>query len=170
VVGGVSSGTGVVVRFALRHPERAAGLVLVSPIYGGAKAGLTAHQAETFRLMDAFGSRATAEGVHVLDPLYERLPSPVRERALRMVDGFDAASVAATTRFLASGAQPFDAFEELRAIDVPTLLVPGADELHPASVSEAHAASLPRCTVAANDGDVGAIGAIAAIGAFCEGL
>ncbi|MFL5344056.1 MAG: alpha/beta fold hydrolase [Hyalangium sp.] len=147
VVGGVSSGSGAALRFALRYPEKTAALVVVTPIYAGEERGLTAQQAATFKMMDAAGSRAIGEGVQVLRPLYEHLPSPIREKALAMIDGFDAASVAATTQFIASGAQPFASASEMHGLAVPTLLIPGNDPLHPAEVSNLYAAHIPNCVV-----------------------
>jgi pimeloyl-ACP methyl ester carboxylesterase len=49
VVGGVSSGAGAAVRFGLRHPRKVAGLVIVTPVYGGDELGLTAEQTAIFR-------------------------------------------------------------------------------------------------------------------------
>jgi 3-oxoadipate enol-lactonase len=164
VVGGVSGGTGVALRFALRYPDRTATLVLVKPVYAGEERGYTEQQKATFAGMDAVASRALEEGVQVLRPLYANLPPPIREKALAMVESFDAASVVATSRFIASGAQPFATPEELKSVRVPTLLVRGDDPLHPAEVSDLYAASIPGCTVlpAATE-DVAS-----AIGAFCD--
>src|SRR5438093_1155254 len=50
VVGGVSSGSGIALRFALRYPDRILGLVLVKPIYGGEVKGYTEHQKRTFAM------------------------------------------------------------------------------------------------------------------------
>lgn len=164
VVGGVSGGSGVALRFALRHPERAAGLVLVQPVYGGAALGLTAAQQEILGRLDAVASRALAEGVAVLRPLYAGLPEPMREKALALLDGFDAASVVATSSFLASGSQPFAAAADLRALSLPSVLIRGDDPLHPAEVSDLYAAHLPECTVLpAATADVPA-----AIAHFCD--
>lgn len=164
VVGGVSGGTGVALRFALRYPDRTAALVLVKPVYAGKERGYTEQQQVTFAGMDAVASRALEEGVQVLRPLYANLPPPIREKALAMVEGFDAASVVATSRFIASGAQPFTTLEELKSVRVPTLLVRGDDPLHPAEVSDLYAASILGCTVlpAATE-DVAS-----AIGVFCD--
>jgi len=101
--------------------------------------------------MDAAGSRAIAEGVQVLHPLFDALPAPIRERARAIVDRFDPASVAATTRFLASDAQPFATAADLASISVPVLLVPGTDPYHPAEVSDLYSRHLPRSTVRAID-------------------
>lgn len=139
LVGGVSGGSGVALRFALRHPDRTAGLVLVQPVYGGGERGYTDPQKQTFAMMDAVASRALDEGVQILRPLYANLPEPIREKALAMIEGFDAASVVATSHFIASGAQPFTSAADLRSLSVPTLLVRGNDPLHPAEVSDLYA-------------------------------
>jgi pimeloyl-ACP methyl ester carboxylesterase len=97
--------------------------------------------------MDALARRAPQEGVQVLRPLYENLPPGARDRALAMLDEFDAASVAATSRFIASGVQPFGSADHLAALSVPTLLVRGDDPMHPAEVSDLYAAHLPAATV-----------------------
>jgi pimeloyl-ACP methyl ester carboxylesterase len=164
VVGGVSGGSGIALRFALRHRSRTAGLVVVKPVYGGEERGYTDQQKETFAMMDAVASRALSEGVQVLRPLYANLPPQVREKALAMVGGFDAASVVATSRFIASGAQPFASAADLRSLFVPTLLVRGDDAIHPAEISDLYADHIPNCTVApASTADVAA-----SIGAFCD--
>ena len=164
VVGGVSSGSGVALRFALRHPDRAAGLLVVTPVYGGSERGYTEEQKAAFAAMDAVASRALGEGVRVLRPLYAKLPPPVREKALALIEGFDAASVVATSRFVASGAQPFASAGDLESLEVPTLLVRGADAIHPAEVSDLYAARIPHCTVS----PAGTPDVAAAIGAFCD--
>jgi pimeloyl-ACP methyl ester carboxylesterase len=149
VVGGTSMGTAVALSFALRYPARTAGLLLVSPLYAGDEHGLTERQRAAMRAMDDAGRRALAHGIEALLPLYGELPPELRERAVAMARGFEPASVAATTRFLASGKQPFVAASALHAIDVPVLLVPGADPEHPAEVAELYARHLPRVTVVA---------------------
>lgn len=164
VVGGISSGSGVAVRFALRHPDRMSGLVLVLPMYAGAEQGYTPVQQESFDRMDAVASRAPDEGVQVLRPLYvENVPEPARARALAMIEGFDPASVVATSRFIASGAQPFGRAAELRSIGAPVLLVRGDDPTHPTEVSDLYAENLEDCRVLpGSTADVAA-----EIGAFC---
>jgi pimeloyl-ACP methyl ester carboxylesterase len=147
VIGGASSGSGIALRFALRHPSRTTGLVVVKPIHAGAARGYTEQQKATFAMMDALASRAIAEGVQVLRPLYANLPDGMRERALAMMESFDPASVVTTSHFIASGSQPFDSIADLKSLKVPTLLVCGDDPLHPAEVSDLYAASIPNCTV-----------------------
>jgi 3-oxoadipate enol-lactonase len=147
LVGGTSMGAGVALRFGLRYPRLTAGLLLVSPMHQGDELGLTPEQAAAVRAMDDAGRAVLEQGIEALLPLYERLPAALRDRAIDMMRGFDAASVAATTRFLASGTQPFGSIQELAALDVPTLLVPGTDPEHPAEVAARYAEKLPRPTV-----------------------
>ncbi len=166
-IGGISSGSGTAVRFALRHPERTRGLVVVKPVYAGSDVGYTSGQTAAFAGMDAVASQATIEGIEVLRPMfYEQLPEGIRERAWQLASGFDPGSVVATSRFIASGAQPFNSSRELRSIRMPTLLVRGDDEIHPAEVSDMYAASITDCTVLpATDVDI-----THAIRDFCDAV
>jgi pimeloyl-ACP methyl ester carboxylesterase len=164
VIGGVSGGSGVALRFALRHPSRTAGLVLVKPVYAGEDRGYTEPQKQTFAMMDSMASRALDEGIQVLRPMYANLPPEIREKALAMLEGFDAASVVTTSRFIASGAQPFTSAADLRSLSMPTLIARGDDPLHPAEVSDLYAENIPSCTVApASTMDIAG-----EIGAFCD--
>ena len=164
VVGGVSGGTGVALRFALRHPSRTAGLVLVKPVYAGEDRGYTEQQSQTFAMMDAMASRALDEGIQVLRPMYANLPPEIREKALAMLEGFDAASVVTTSRFIASGAQPFQSAADLKSLVMPTLIVRGDDPLHPPEVSDLYAENIPSCSAAA----AATVDVAAEIGAFCD--
>jgi pimeloyl-ACP methyl ester carboxylesterase len=135
-IGGSSMGSGVALRFALSHPEHTLGLLLTAPVFSGADRGLSPAQATAMQALGEAGEIALVRGIEALIPLYGRLPIAVRERAIEMLLSFDAASVATTTRLLASGAQPFGSADELAAIDVPVLVTPGTDAEHPLEVAE----------------------------------
>jgi len=153
VVGGISSGSGPAVHFALHHPERTLGLIVVHPVYGGSERGYTSEQAAAFAGMDTVAGRAAAEGVEVLRAMYfSRLPEAMARRAWGIASGFDPGSVTATSRFIASGAQPFKSSRDLQGIGVPALLVRGDDAIHPAEISDIYAESLPGLTVVPPDG------------------
>ena len=139
VIAGMSGGTGPAAAFALKYPGWLKGLVLVTPMYAGSEMGYTEFQEQAFAMMDALARRAPDEGVGVLRPLYANLPEPIRDKALAMLEEFEGASVAATSRFIASGVQPFDAPMDLAAIPVPVLLVRGDDPMHPGEVSDLYA-------------------------------
>lgn len=147
VVGGSSFGAALGVRVALRHPARVAGLLVLNPAYGGAELGFTPAQWAAMTAMEAAGSRCVAECLEVLLPLFDALPEQMRERARALVRTYDPASVATSTRFMASGAQPFESGRDLAAITAPALLTPGLDATHPPEVTEVFRRHLPRCTV-----------------------
>jgi 3-oxoadipate enol-lactonase len=164
VVAGTSAGSGVALRFGLRHPDRVAGLIILSPVFPGSWRELDEAPRSAMARMDAYAQQALAEGdVRVLAPLYEALPEAIRARALAMLAGFDVASVAATTRLLSS-TQPFDTLEQLQAIQAPTLVVPGCDPQHPAEIATLYARWLPRVRVIEAEGEQ--LGA--AIDGFCR--
>jgi pimeloyl-ACP methyl ester carboxylesterase len=149
VIGGVSMGAAVATRAALRHPEIVDKLLILSPAYGGAELGLNATQRWAMHAMDEAGSRAPQEGVEVLLPLFQALPEPIRERASRLIETYDAQSVATTTSFMASLVQPFERSADLQQIVAPTLLVPGVDATHPVEAAAVYRANLKNCVVRA---------------------
>ncbi len=147
IVGGVSAGSGVALRFALRHPQRVRAIILVKPLYAGAHRGYDEAQRQAFARMDALAQAAPEDGIAAVAPLYAELPAGIREKALAMLETFDPASLAATSRFLAAGTQPFATASELRSISVPALLIRGDDPVHPPGVSELYARVLERAEV-----------------------
>jgi len=165
VIGGASMGSAIATRFALRYPHRLRGLVLVMPAFAGRDLAPSLAQREAFALMDAHAQRAVIEGIEAMRPLYERVPPPMRERAIGMMRSFDPASVAATTRLLVSGAQPFEHAVELAAIDAPAIVVPGTDPEHPAEVATIYAEHLRNATLADPMQDLAVL-----VGDFCRSL
>lgn len=166
VVGGTSMGSAVALRFGLRHPQRTAGLILMSPLYPGADQPLAEAVVVAMRAMAEAGARALERGIEALRPLFEALPPPIREVAVKMMLGFDPASVAATTRFLASAVQPLESARELAAIEAPVLIVPGTDPQHPAELADLYARHLRHgVVVEASSPDL-----LERIRRFCEDL
>jgi len=166
VVGGTSMGSAVALRFGLRHPRRTSGLVLMSPVYPGKDRGLTEAQRAAMRAMDEAGQRALQQGLDAMRPLFERLPPPIRDAAIEMMLGFDAGSVATTTHFLATNAQPIDTVSELALIDAPVMIVPGIDPEHPAEVADLYARHVRHAIVV----DPTSADLPERIGRFCDGL
>lgn len=158
-VGGTSFGAGCAVRVALRHPRLVAGLLVLNPAYGGAELGFTAAQAAAMNAIAAAGREALVSGIGAFDPLLEGLPAEMREAARATVRGYDAESVAATTAFMASGAQPFGRAEELGAIGCPTLVVPGVDPTHPREVAEVFAKGIAGAEIVETEDYAAAINA-----------
>jgi pimeloyl-ACP methyl ester carboxylesterase len=148
VVGGTSAGSGVALRMALRHPQRVQALLVVSPVFAGEEHALMQASRVAMERMAEAGERARTDGIAAILPLFGALPAGVREIAIEMARGFDPGSVAATTRFLASGEGPFQRMAELAALSMPTLLVPGMDPEHPAEVAERYARVIPGAVLA----------------------
>jgi 3-oxoadipate enol-lactonase len=171
VVGGISMGSGVALRFALRFPERTAGLITLAPVYRGEVRGLTEYQAATFASLGPVLARAPKQGFEAFRPLYQK--SPAMEAYFdAMIGSLDLASFIATNEFMASGAQPFASVADLESIAIPALLVRGSDPMHPPEISDLYAARMPRCAtvdLSEKTDDESRNAAIArAIGDFCE--
>jgi 3-oxoadipate enol-lactonase len=170
VVSGVSMGTGAAIRFAIRFPERTAGLVIVLPVYRGGELGFTEYQAATFASLVPILAKVADEGVEAFRPLYQARGLEIYFDS--MIGSLDLPSLVATHQFMAAGAQPFASVAELEAIAVPTLLAPGNDPMHAPEIAALYAAKIPRCTtveLSASDDYESRNGAIAAaIGDFCE--
>lgn len=154
IVGGVSAGSAVALTFARRHPQRALALLLVSPVFAGQERGLNEAQRVAMERMAEVGRRTAAEGVAALLPLFAALPPALRDVAVTMASGFDPASVAATTRLLASGVQPIARLEDLAHLSLPTLIVPGTDPEHPAELAELYARTIPDAVLAEPTADL----------------
>lgn len=163
-VGGVSFGTGVAVRAALHHPALVSALLLVHPVYAGTDRGLTAAQQDAMQTIDAAARRAPTDGIDALVPLLDTLPAALRERARTVVRSLDPRSVAALSRFMSSGAQPFATAADLAAITCPTLVIPGIDPQHPAWLADLLAAHLPHADLSSAIDDPAAIAAFLASG------
>lgn len=146
-IGGVSFGSGVALRAALRHPALVSALLLVHPVFAGADRGLTSAQSDAMRAIDAAARRAPTDGIDALLPLLDSLPAAIRERARAVVLSLDPRSVAALSCFMSSGAQPFATAAELAAIACPTLVIRGVDPQHPAALADLLAAHLAEATV-----------------------
>ncbi|HEY4709848.1 MAG TPA: alpha/beta hydrolase [Candidatus Acidoferrales bacterium] len=171
VVGGISMGSGVALRFARRFPERTAGLVALAPVYGGEELGFTRYQAATFASLGPVLARAPQEGIEAFRPLYQK--SPAMEAYFDgMIGSLDLASFIATNQFMASGAQPFASARDLESIAAPALLVRGNDPMHPPEISDLYAARIVRCTTVdlsnKSDDENRNAAIAAAIEDFCE--
>ncbi len=146
---GHSMGAHTAVAYALRHPDRLAGLVIVGPVFGGAKPAPA-----TLAYWDGLAGALESGGVDgfvdfiaanqgVDSSWSETVLRFTRERML--LHERPAALVEALRSMPRS--RPFQSLDALRALDVPALVVAShdaADPGHPYAVAVAYAEALPR--------------------------
>jgi pimeloyl-ACP methyl ester carboxylesterase len=148
VLAGHSMGAHTAVAYALRHPRRPAGLVVIGPTFRGEVAE------SSLRYWDGLADTLEQGGVdgfvdyidrnQETDPAWrESILSFTRARML--LNRHPEAVVEALRETPRS--RPFDSIDELRALEVPALVVASHDEAdpgHPYEAAVAYAEALPR--------------------------
>jgi 3-oxoadipate enol-lactonase len=146
LLGGHSMGAHTAVAYALEHPERLAGLVVIGPVYAGVVTD------EALAYWDGLADALERDGVEGFvafidaqgpDPQWrETILRITRERIARHRDP----RALATALREVPRSRPFDSLAELEFLDVPALVVAShdvADPGHPYSVAEAYAERIP---------------------------
>jgi 3-oxoadipate enol-lactonase len=153
VLAGHSMGAHTVVAYALRRPERLAGIVVIGPVYAGEIAagslafwdGLSAALAEGG--VDGFVDYVDRE--QGIEPAWR--DSVLRFTRERMLLHRHPEALAEALRQVPRS-RPFGGLEELEKIEVPALVVASHDEAdpgHPREVAERYVARLPRARLIA---------------------
>ena len=155
VLAGASMGAHTLVRFALTHPDRVAGLVIMTPAYDpedrrpGAMdrwdrlaEGLRTGGVEGF--VEAYGTpKVPDRWLHTIDRvLHQRLAAHAHPEALA-----DALQAVPRSR-------PFEDWGELGAIEAPAVIVASRDEVdpeHPYATSERYAREIPGARLVSED-------------------
>ena len=144
---GISMGAHTAVRYALDHPDRVAGLVLITPAF------LPGPQSQDRSSWDALA--AALRGPDPIEAFVrashlETLPEAFREQvamAIRQRIGrHDDLTAVADALQGVPASSPFDALEELATITAPTIVVGSRDEVdpsHPLVVAERWVQTLP---------------------------
>jgi pimeloyl-ACP methyl ester carboxylesterase len=149
VLAGVSMGSHTILSFALRAPERVAGLVVITPAYNGPEAttgprierwdrlshALREGGVEAF--IDAYGSSGVAS-----PRLAETMQTVIRQR-MALHQDLDALADALAS---VPRSAPFDVIADLAAITAPTVVIgssDGADPEHPFVVARAYSDAIP---------------------------
>lgn len=148
VLAGHSMGAHTAVSYALRHPERVAGLVAIGPTYTGKIAP------ESLAYWDGLAAALEDDGIdgfvgyidrrQGIDPAWrDSVLRFTRERMLRH-RRLDAVVMALRE---VPRSRPFETFDELKGLEVPSLIVASHDEAdpgHPYDVAVAYAEQLPQ--------------------------
>jgi pimeloyl-ACP methyl ester carboxylesterase len=155
LLGGHSMGAHTAVGYALAHPERLSGLVIIGPTYTGEI------RPESLAYWDGLASALESGGI---DGFVEYLgresgvgeawrDSVLRISAERMELHRDPAGLARALRETPAS-RPFGSLADLEGLDVPALVVASRDEAdpgHPYAVAEAYAKALPRARLISED-------------------
>jgi 3-oxoadipate enol-lactonase len=156
LLAGHSMGAHTAVGYALAHPQRLSGLVIIGPTYtGGPLAadtlaywnGLAA--ALEGEGIDGFVEFLTREGKTAAD-WRESVARISRERMELHRDPRELARALRET----PASKPFGSLKDLAGLDLPALIVASNDEAdpgHPYAVAEAYAAALPRGRLISED-------------------
>jgi 3-oxoadipate enol-lactonase len=149
VLGGHSMGAHTAVAYALRHPERLSGLIVIGPVYAGGE--ITAERLEYWDgLADALRDGGVEGFVDYVvdrgeaDPAWRETVARITRERMQLHRHPEA--LVEALRDVARS-RPFDSLAELETLEVPALVVAshdGADPGHPRAVAEAYAESLPR--------------------------
>jgi pimeloyl-ACP methyl ester carboxylesterase len=147
-LGGHSMGAHTAAAYALRHPERLAGLALIGPTYLGPI------EPDSLAYWEGLASALERGGVEGfvayigerqgIDPRWR--DSVLRFTRERMLGHRDLGALAEALRGV-TRSQPFGGIEELRSLELPTLVVASgdaADPGHPYAAAAAYAEALPQ--------------------------
>ena len=148
VLAGASMGAHTLLWLALRHPERVAGLIVVTPGYD------PEHADDPARLMrwDALSAGLRADGIEGFlaaqdtDEVPERWRQTVVTVTRQRLALHEHPQAVADALWAVPRSHPFKGLDELSAISVPTAVVASGDEAdpgHPQAIGEAYAAAIP---------------------------
>ena len=155
LLAGHSMGAHMAVGYALAHPERLSGLVIIGPTYTGEISAATLAYWDGLAAalegegIDGFVEFLTREGETAAD-WRESVARISRERMELHRDPRELARALRET----PASRPFGSLEDLAGLDVPALVVASGDEAdpgHPYAVAEAYAAALPRARLISED-------------------
>ena len=148
LLGGHSMGAHTAVAYALRHPERLAGLAVIGPTYLGAI------EPESIDYWDGLAAALEGDGVdgfvayidsrQGIDPRWR--DSVLRFTRERLEAQEHPEALVQALREVPRS-RPFESLEELRGLEVPALVVASNDDAdpgHPYEVAAAYAEALPQ--------------------------
>jgi pimeloyl-ACP methyl ester carboxylesterase len=156
VLAGASMGAHTAVRFALRHPERVAGLGLITPSFDPGPPVDPVAIAMWDELARGLRERGVEGFVDAYD--FSELPTEWRDTVERVVRQRLAAhehpEAVADALEVVPRSRPFEELDELGAIEAPTVVVASrdaADPGHPLAVGERYARAIPGARLIVED-------------------
>jgi pimeloyl-ACP methyl ester carboxylesterase len=148
LLGGHSMGAHTAIAYALLHPDRLAGLVLIGPVYTGAIEPSSLEYwdglADALETGGVDGFVAYIDEEQGIDPRWR--DSVLRFTRERLLLQRSPEALAQALREVPRS-RPFDSLEELAGLEVPTLVVASNDDAdpgHPYEAAAAYAQALPK--------------------------
>lgn len=152
IVGGHSMGAHTAIAYALRRPERVAGLVVIGPAFGGSV------EPDSLPYWDGLAASLEAGGVdgflayidreQPIDPRWR--DSVLRFTRERMLRHRDLHAIVSALREVPRS-RPFEGLTALAALEVPALVVASRDDAdpgHPYVIARSYAERLPQGSLA----------------------
>lgn len=149
VLAGASMGGHTLLNFALRRPERVAGIVVITPAFGGAE---QADDPARLQRWDALSEGLRDGGVDgfLAAQDIEAIPERWRETAVKVMtqrlSQHDHPDAVADALHVVPRSHPFAHIDALSLLSMPAVVVASGDEAdpdHPRAVGEAYAAAIP---------------------------
>jgi pimeloyl-ACP methyl ester carboxylesterase len=155
VLAGASMGAHTALRFALEHPERVLALGLITPAFDP-----DTHGEDSYASWDRLARGLRTGGVegfveaYDLDAVPERFRDTVAKVLRQRLSAHDHPLAVADALQALPRSRPFERWDELRSVAVPTVVIASRDEAdptHPLAVGERYAAAIPDAELAVED-------------------
>ncbi len=147
VLAGASMGAHTALRFALERPDRVLALGLITPAFDP-----DTHGEDSYASWDRLAQGLRAGGVegfvdaYDLDLIPERFRETVMKVLRQRLSAHDYPLAVADALQAVPRSRPFERWDELRSVAVPTVVIASRDEAdptHPLAVGERYAAAIP---------------------------
>src|SRR4051812_2747224 len=155
VLAGASMGAHTLTAFALAHPERVAGLVIMPPAYDPDD-----RRPEAMERWDRLAEGLRSGGVEGFIAAYGTPDAPEKwhetiDRVLHQrLSAHEHPDALADALKAVPRSRPFEAWDDLKAIQAPTVIVASRDTVdpeHPYAVGEQYARTIPGATLVSED-------------------
>lgn len=153
---GASMGAQTALRFALDHPDRVLALGLITPAFDPDLHG----EADPYVSWDRLARGLREGGVEGFVDAYDldTIPERFRETVVRVLrqrlSAHDHPLAVADALQAVPRSRPFECWDELRSVGVPTVVIASrddADPTHPLAVGERYAAAIPHAKLVVED-------------------
>ena len=157
MLAGASMGAQTALRFALEHPDRVLALGLITPAFDPDR-----HGEDSYASWDRLAQGLRAGGVegfidaYDLDAVPERFRDTVAKVLRQRLSAHDHPLAVADALQAVPRSRPFERWEELRSVEVPTVVIATRDEAdptHPLTVGERYAAAIPHAKLVVEEPD-----------------